>query len=164
MVRFISTLFKAVAKVIVKAFPQISESGLISPNATPPLSKQLLRSKSIASTKDTLLIRYLRSNLTNQIRSQPVNQSGKTARRCRVVSQSDLAASLRGILCLGFTETWWMLKNTRWEALLSLKSDGSQVESASTNNLEGSRKELRSSDPELETIPYRLLHTPPTFQ
>ena len=57
-----------------------------------------------------------------------------------------------------------MLKNTRWEALLSLKSDGSQVESASTNNLEGSRKELRSSDPELETIPYRLLHTPPTFQ
>ena len=58
-----------------------------------------------------------------------------------------------------------MLKNTRWEALLSRwKSDGSQVESASTNNLEGSRKELRSSDPELETIPYRLLHTPPTLQ
>ena len=33
-----------------------------------------------------------------------------------------------------------------------------QVDSASTSNLEGSRKELRSSDPELETIPYRFYH------
>ena len=33
-----------------------------------------------------------------------------------------------------------------------------QVDSAS--NLEGSRKELRSSDPELETIPYRCRITP----
>ena len=42
----------------MKTFAQVSESGLISPTATPPLSKQLLRSKSIASTKDTLLIRF----------------------------------------------------------------------------------------------------------
>merc|ERR1719427_542797 len=36
---------------------QVSESGLASPQATPPLSKQLLRSKSIASSKDTMLVR-----------------------------------------------------------------------------------------------------------
>ena len=33
-----------------------------------------------------------------------------------------------------------------------------KVDSASTSNLEGSRKELRNSDPELETIPYRYQH------
>ena len=48
--------------IFTKSFAQVSESGLISPTATPPLSKQLLRSKSIASSKDTLLIRF-NSNL-----------------------------------------------------------------------------------------------------
>ena len=38
-----------------------------------------------------------------------------------------------------------------WSPLIAM-----QVDSASTSNLEGSRKELRSSDPELETIPYRF--------
>ena len=45
---------------------QVSESGLVSPNATPRLSKQLLRSKSIASSKDTLLIRC-NSNSPNHL-------------------------------------------------------------------------------------------------
>ena len=35
------------------------------------------------------------------------------------------------------------------------------MDSASTSNLEGSRKELRNSDPELETIPYRYQSTSP---
>jgi len=103
---------------------QISESGLISPNATPPLSKQLLRSKSIASTKDTLLIRKNSKTLPRGFTIGPGSESS-----------GDSVFGLYGDL---------------------MNVEEYEVESASTNNLEGSRKELRSSDPELETIPYRV--------
>merc|ERR1719350_457525 len=102
---------------------QVSESGLISPTATPPLSKQLLRSKSIASSKDTLLIRKNSKTLPRGFTIGPGSESS-----------GDSVFGLYGDL---------------------MNVEEYEVDSASTSNLEGSRKELRSSDPELETIPYR---------
>merc|ERR1719333_365379 len=103
---------------------QVSESGLISPTATPPLSKQLLRSKSIASSKDTLLIRKNSKTLPRGFTIGPGSESS-----------GDSVFGLYGDL---------------------MNVEEYEVDSASTSNLEGSRKELRSSDPELETIPYRV--------
>merc|ERR1712004_771313 len=103
---------------------QVSESGLVSPNATPRLSKQLLRSKSIASSKDTLLIRKNSKTLPRGFTIGPGSESS-----------GDSVFGLYGDL---------------------MNVEEYEVDSASTSNLEGSRKELRNSDPELETIPYRV--------
>ena len=95
---------------LLNTFAQISESGLISPTATPPLSKQLLRSKSIASSKDTLLIRFdsnLNINETKIItKKTKQNQTpGKTARLCPAGSQLDQAVRHQASRSLGFTAT-----------------------------------------------------------
>lgn len=103
---------------------QVSESGLISPTATPPLAKQLLRSKSIASSKDTLLIRKNSKTLPRGFTIGPGSESS-----------GESVFGLYGDL---------------------MNVEEYEVDSTSTSNLEGSRKELRSSDPELETIPYRV--------
>ena len=164
----------------MKTFAQVSESGLISPTATPPLSKQLLRSKSIASSKDTLLIRFnpnlkiktivKRIGVTIEITLKKISlvlprKNSKTLPRGFTIgpgseSSGDSVFGLYGDLMnveeyeVNITSVW----------IISMMNIG-QVESASTSNLEGSRKELRSSDPELETIPYRFHHPtiPKTF-
>ena len=100
---------------------QVSESGLASPQATPPLNKQLLRSKSIASSKDTMLVRKNSKTLPRGFTIGPGSESSG-------------------------------------ESVFGLYGDLMNVEEyevESTGHLEASTKDLRSSDPELDTIPNR---------
>jgi len=88
------------------------------------------RSKSIASSKDTLLIRKNSKTLPRGFTIGPGSESS-----------GESVFGLYGDL---------------------MNVEEYEVDSASTSNLEGSRKELRSSDPELETIPYRSCFGLPT--
>ena len=97
---------------------QVSESGL----ASPLLSKQLLRSKSVASSKDALLAR----------------KNSKTLPRGFTIGPGS---------------------ETSGESVFGLYGDLMNVEEynvESTGHLEGSHKELRRSDPDLETLPYQV--------
>jgi len=100
-----------------------SEGGLISPTSTPPMNKQLMRSKSAVSAKETLT----RKNSKTLPRGFTIGTGSE--------SSGESVFGLYGDL---------------------MNVEEYEVDSSSTSHLEGSRKELRSSDPELDTIPYRV--------
>merc|ERR1719481_1223764 len=101
---------------------QMSEGVIPSPHSTPPMNKQLVRSRSAVSSKETLP-RHQYKTLPRGFTIGPGSESS-----------GESVFGLYGDL---------------------MNVGGYEVESR-TSLLEGSSQNLRSSDPELDTIPYRV--------
>jgi len=101
---------------------QMSEGVIPSPHSTPPMNKQLVRSRSAVSSKETLQ----RKNSKTLPRGFTIGPGSE--------SSGESVFGLYGDL---------------------MNVGGYEVESR-TSLLEGSSQNLRSSDPELDTIPYRV--------